>query len=67
MDEPINGLDKKSVQIFSSICTQHIKEDGSVLFTSHIYPKFKITKKVLLKKFCNKKLYKNSFDSWGKL
>ena len=47
MDEPINGLDKKSVQIFSSICTQHIKEDGSVLFTSHIYPKFKITKKVL--------------------
>ena len=20
-----------------------------------------------LKKFCNKKLYKNSFDSWGKL
>ena len=67
MDEPINGLDKKSVQIFNSICTQHIKEGGSVLFTSHIYPKFKITKKVLLKKFCNKKLYKNSFDSWGKL
>ena len=67
MDEPINGLDKKSVQIFSSICTQHIKEDGSILFTSHIDPKFKITKKVLLKKFCNKKLYKNSFDSWGKL
>ena len=67
MDEPINGLDKKSVQTFNSICTQHIKEGGSVLFTSHIYPKFKITKKVLLKKFCNKKLYKNSFDSWGKL
>ena len=36
MDEPINGLDKKSIQIFKLICKEHIKKDGAVLFTSHI-------------------------------
>ena len=67
LDEPLNGLDEKSIQIFKSICSKHIKNDGSILFSSHIDPKLKIAKKVFLKKKSHKKISNFFFDEWGKL
>ena len=57
MDEPLNGLDEKSIKVFKIICSKRVKTNGAILFSSHIDPKLKIAKKVLLKKIkSNKKL-----------
>ena len=50
LDEPLNGLDEKSIKVFKNICEKHTKTDGAILFTSHIDPKLKITKKITLQK-----------------
>ena len=47
MDEPLNGLDQKSVKVFKVICEKHTKAGGAILFSSHIDPKLKITKKII--------------------
>ncbi len=36
LDEPIAGLDAKSVRVFKSILELHIQRGGSVLFSTHI-------------------------------
>ena len=36
LDEPIAGLDAKSVRVFKSILEFHVKRGGSVLFSTHI-------------------------------
>ena len=67
MDEPLNGLDEKSINIFKLICKEQIKKDGAILFTSHIDPKINLTKKVLLKKLSNNTMNNYSFNEWRKL
>jgi ABC-2 type transport system ATP-binding protein len=36
LDEPFNGLDVRSVRIFKDIIVNHVKNGGSVLFSTHI-------------------------------
>ena len=67
MDEPLNGLDEKSINIFKLICKEQIKKNGAILFTSHIDPKINLTKKVLLKKLSNNRMNNYSFNEWRKL
>ena len=67
LDEPLNGLDEKSIKVFKNICYQHTKTDGAILFTSHIDPKLKVAKKIFLKKKLNKKIYSSFFNDWEKL
>ena len=67
MDEPLNGLDQKSVKVFKAICEKHTKAGGAILFSSHIDPKLKITKKITLHKINNIKITNEFFNKWGKL
>ncbi len=67
MDEPLNGLDEKSINIFKLICKEQIKKNGAILFTSHIDPKINLTEKVLLKKLSNNRMNNYSFNEWRKL
>ena len=67
MDEPLNGLDQKSVKVFKVICEKHTKAGGAILFSSHIDPKLKITKKITLHKINNIKITNEFFNKWGKL
>ena len=59
MDEPLNGLDQKSIKVFKVICEKHTKAGGAILFSSHIDPKLKITKKVIFTRKILKKLIMN--------
>ena len=67
LDEPLNGLDQNSHNIFKKILLRHQNNQGSILFSSHIDPKIKLTKKVILKKKINKKFMDKSFNQWNKL
>ena len=42
---------------------QHLKNNGCILFSSHIEPDIKLTKKVILKKTPNT-LQKDALDNW---
>ena len=67
LDEPLNGLDHNSHNILKKILLKHQNNQGSILISSHIDPKIKITKKIILKKKINKKLIDKSFNQWNKL
>ena len=67
MDEPLNGLDEKSIKVFKIICSKRVKTNGAILFSSHIDPKLKIAKKVLLKKIKSNKINNDFFNEWEKL
>ena len=67
LDEPLNGLDQHSHNILKKILLKHQNNQGSILFSSHIDPKIKLTKKIILKKKINKKLIDKSFNQWNKL
>ena len=67
MDEPLNGLDERSINIFKNICTKHINSQGAILLSSHIDPKLTKAKKVILKRKNIKKINNNFFSEWGKL
>ena len=45
------------------IMIQHLKNNGCILFSSHIEPDIKLTKKVILKKTTNT-LQKDALDNW---
>lgn len=64
LDEPLNGIDLKSIKIFKSIVKNHLNKKGSIIITSHIDPNFKNCKKVLLKKYKNKKSFSELIDKW---
>ena len=67
LDEPLNGLDQNSHNIFKKILLRHQNNQGSILFSSHIDPKIRLTKKIILKKKINKKFVERSFNQWNKL
>jgi len=63
LDEPLNGIDAKTVTILKKIMVQHIKKNGSILFSSHIELDLKLTKRIILKKITNKFNY-DLLDKW---
>ena len=67
LDEPFNGLDEKSIKILKIIFSNHIKNNGAILFSSHIDPKLKNAKKILLKKINITKINDDFFNDWNKL
>ena len=66
LDEPFNGLDKKSCDLLKILLTKKISGEGAVLLSSHIDPKIKEGKKVFLKKKI-KNYNHRFFDTWEKL
>ena len=46
LDEPFNGIDKNSSNSLKKIMIQHLKNNGCILFSSHIEPDIKLTKKL---------------------
>ena len=63
LDEPFNGIDKNSSSLLKTIMIQHLKNNGGILFSSHIEPDIKLTKKVMLKKTINT-LQIDALDNW---
>ena len=54
LDEPLNGIDTKTITVLKKIMVQHIKKNGSILFSSHVKIDLKLTKRIILKKIPNK-------------
>lgn len=54
LDEPLNGLDTKTIKVLKKIMVQHIRKNGSILFSSHVKLNVKLTKRIILKKITNK-------------
>ena len=54
LDEPLNGIDTKTITILKKIMVEHIKKKGSILFSSHVKLDLKLTKRIILKKITNK-------------
>ena len=54
LDEPLNGIDTKTITVLKKIMVQHIKKNGSILFSSHVKIDLKLTKRIILKKITNK-------------
>ena len=54
LDEPLNGIDTKTITILKKIMVQHVRKNGSILFSSHVKLDVKLTKRIILKKITNK-------------
>lgn len=54
LDEPLNGIDTKTITVLKKIMIQHIKKNGSILFSSHVKIDLKLTKRIILKKITDK-------------
>ena len=63
LDEPLNGIDTKTITILKKIMSRHIRENGSILFSSHVQLNLKLTKRIFLKKITNKFNF-NLLDQW---
>ena len=63
LDEPLNGIDTKTITILKKIMVQHIKKNGSILLSSHVQLDLKHTKKIILKRITNK-FNLDLFDKW---
>ena len=57
LDEPLNGIDSKTITVLKQIMVQHIKKNGSILFSSHVKIDLKLTKRIILKKITDKLNY----------
>ena len=57
LDEPLNGIDTKTITVLKKIMIQHIKKNGSILFSSHVKIDLKLTKRIILKKITDKLNY----------
>ena len=54
LDEPLNGIDTKTITILKKIMVQHVRKNGSILFSSHVKLDLKLTKRIILKKIVDK-------------
>ena len=54
LDEPLNGIDTRTITVLKKIMVQHIKKNGSILFSSHVKIDLKLTKRIILKKITDK-------------
>ena len=66
LDEPLNGLDNKTIIIVKNLMKNHLDKNGTIFFSSHVQINMKINKKIILKKIINKK-QKTSLDNWKEL
>ena len=63
LDEPLNGIDTKTKMTLKKIMIQHLKQNGSILFSSHVKSNMKLTRRIILKKI-TKKLNIQLLDKW---
>ena len=63
LDEPLNGIDTKTIMTLKRIMIQHLKQNGSILFSSHVKSNMKLTRRIILKKII-KKLNIQLLDKW---
>ena len=63
LDEPLNGIDTKTIMTLKKIMIQHLKQNGSILFSSHVKSNMKLTRRIILKKII-KNLNAQSLDKW---
>ncbi|MAI59705.1 MAG: heme ABC exporter ATP-binding protein CcmA [Rickettsiales bacterium] len=63
LDEPLNGIDTKTKMTLKKIMIQHLKQNGSILFSSHVKSNMKLTRRIILKKII-KKLNIQLLDKW---
>ena len=63
LDEPLNGIDTKAISTLKKVMIQHLKQNGSILFSSHIKPNLKLTRRIILKKII-KNLNTQLLDKW---
>ncbi|MAJ56557.1 MAG: heme ABC exporter ATP-binding protein CcmA [Candidatus Pelagibacter sp.] len=54
LDEPLNGIDAKTTTTLKKVMVRHLKQNGSILFSSHVKSNLKLTKRILLKKIKKK-------------
>ena len=54
LDEPLNGIDTKTIAILKKIMIQHLRQNGSILFSSHVRLNLKLTRRIILKKIKDK-------------
>ena len=57
LDEPLNGIDTKTIMTLKKVMIQHLKQNGSILFSSHVKSNLKLTKRIILKKIIKKIKY----------
>ena len=50
LDEPLNGIDTKTIMTLKKVMIQHLKQNGSILFSSHVKSNMKLTRRIILKK-----------------
>ncbi len=50
LDEPLNGIDTKTIMTLKKVMIQHLKQNGSILFSSHVKSNMRLTRKIILKK-----------------
>ena len=50
LDEPLNGIDTKTISTLKKVMIQHLKKNGSILFSSHLKSNMKLTRRIILKK-----------------
>ncbi len=63
LDEPLNGIDIKTISTLKKVMIQHLKQNGSILFSSHVKSNMKLTRRIILKKII-KKLNIQLLDKW---
>jgi len=63
LDEPLNGIDTKTITTLKKVMIQHLKKNGSILFSSHVKSNMKLTRRIILKKI-TKKLNIQLLDKW---
>ena len=63
LDEPLNGIDTKTIITLKKVMIQHLKQNGSILFSSHVKSNMKLTRRIILKKII-KKLNIQLLDKW---
>jgi heme exporter protein A len=63
LDEPLNGIDRKSIMTLKKVMIQHLKQNGSILFSSHVKSNMKLTRRIILKKLI-KSLNIQLLDKW---
>ena len=63
LDEPLNGIDTKTIMTLKKVLIEHLKQNGSILFSSHVKSNMKLTRRIILKKII-KKLNIQLLDKW---
>ena len=63
LDEPLNGIDTKTIMTLKKVMIQHLKKNGSILFSSHVKSNMKLTRRIILKKII-KNLNIKLLDKW---